>query len=247
MRAGAIAVALIVVGLLGSGCDQASTKLDRGAAAEPVADVVPARPILVTQEWGVVDGLLSVVVRNTTDRTLRTAGAVITARDINDVLVVSSLEAQDGVCCSITDLPPGQEFGLYVDVGDSVGEIGRVDVAYRDVAWASADESPASTLEAQPVQLDSDGEGAVVVAKVRTDEPMVAQASVQAFLDGPDGKFLAVVAGRWYCFSQGSHEIRMQLLHPVPAGTTIDRIAIHPVSEDPGGAALNCAGPAEAG
>ena len=72
MRAGAIGVALIVVGLLGSGCDQASTKLDGGAAAEPVADAAPARPILVTQEWGVVDGLLSVVVRNTTDRTLRT-------------------------------------------------------------------------------------------------------------------------------------------------------------------------------
>jgi len=247
MRAGVIAAVLLVVGLLGSGCDQASTQLTGTGAAEPVADVAPARPVLVTQEWGVVDGMLSVVVKNTTDRTLRSAAAVITARDRDDVMVVSSLEAGNGACCSIADLPPGQEFGLYVDVGDAADEIDRVDVAYRDVAWASADESSASTLEAQPVQLDGDGEGAVVVAKVRTDEPMVAQASVQAFLDGPDGEFLAVVAGRWYCFSQGSHEIRMQLLHPVPAGTTIDRIAIHPVTDDPGGAALNCAGPAEAG
>jgi hypothetical protein len=247
MRAGAIAVALIVVGLLGSGCDQASTKLTGTGAAETVAEVAPARPILVTQEWGVVDGMLSVVVRNTSDRTLRAAEAVITARDRNDVLVVSSLGARDGVCCTIAELPPGQEFGLYVDVGASADEIGRVDVAFRDVAWASTDESPASTLEAQPVQLDGNGEGAVVVAKVTTDQPMVAQASVQAFLDGPDGEFLAVVAGRWYCFSQGSHEIRMQLLHPVPAGTTIDRIVIHPVTDDPGGTALNCAGPAEAG
>jgi hypothetical protein len=247
MRLGAAAVMLIAVGLFGSGCDQASTKLTGTGAAEPVADAAPARPILVTQEWGVVDGMLSVVVHNTTDRTLRTAEAVITARDRNDVLVVSSLEARDGVCCSVADLPPGQEFGLYVDVGDSADEISRVDVAYRDVAWASADESQASILEAQPVRLDGNGQGAVVVAKVQTDEPMVAQASVQAFLDGPDGTFLAVVAGRWYCFSQGSHEIRMQLLHPVPAGTTIDRVVIHPVTDDPGGTALNCAGPAETG
>ena len=247
VRVGVIAVVLVVVGVLGSGCDQVSTKLDRGAAAEPVAEVAPARPILVTQEWGVIDGMLSVVVRNTTDRTLRSAEAVITARDRNDVLAVSSLEARDGVCCSVADLPPGQEFGLYVDVGDSAEQIGRVDVAYRDVAWASAEESPVSALEARPVQLDGDGEGAVVVAKVQTDEPMVAQASVQAFLNGPDGTFLAVVAGRWYCFSQGSHEIRMQLLHPVPAGTTVDRVVIHPVTDDPGGTALNCAGPAEAG
>ncbi len=246
MRAGAIAV-LLVVGLLGSGCDQAATRLDRGAAAEPVAEVAPALPILLTEEWGVVDGLLSVVVRNTTDRTLRSAEAVITARDDNDVLVVSSRAARDGGCCSIADLPPGQEFGLYVDVGGAAEQIGRVDVAYRDVAWASADQSTVSTLEARPVELDGDSDGAVVVAKVRTDEPMVAQASVQAFLDGPDGAFLAVVAGRWYCFSQGSHEIRMQLLHPVPAGTTVDRLVIHPVTDDPDGTALNCAGPAEAG
>jgi hypothetical protein len=247
MRTGAIAVLLIVVGLLGSGCDQASTKLTGGGSAEPVADAAPARPILVTQEWGVVDGMLSVVVRNTTDRTLRSAEAVITARDRNDVLIVSSLEAQDGVCCSVADLPPGQEFGLYVDVGDPADAISRVDVAYRDVAWAPADESQPNTLEVRPVRLDGNGKGAVVVAKVRTDQPMVAQASVQAFLNGPDGAFLAVVAGRWYCFSQGSHEIRMQLLHPVPDGTTVDRVVIHPVADDPGGTALNCAGPAEAG
>lgn len=249
MHVGTIVVMLVVVGILGSGCDQVSAKLDRGTAAEPAAESVaaPARPILVTQEWGVVDGLLSVVVRNTSDRTLHSAEAVITARDRNDVLVVSSLEARDGGCCSIADLPPGQEFGLYVDVGDAAEQIGRVDVAYRDVAWASADQSTVSTLEAEPVELDGDSEGAVVVAKVRTDEPMVAQASVQAFLDGPDGAFLAVVAGRWYCFSQGSHEIRMQLLHPVPAGTTVDHLVIHPVTDDPGGRALNCAGPAETG
>jgi hypothetical protein len=244
LRAGVTVVTLVVVGLLGSGCDQVSTTMD-GGASESAPTKSPARPILVTQEWGVVDGMLSVVVRNTTDRTLRTAEAVITARDRTDVLISSSLEDPDGVCCAVVDLPPGQEFGLYVDVGDGADEISRVDVAYRDVAWSSADAAQASTLEAQPVRLDGNGQGAVVVANVQTSEPMVAQASVQAFLVDPGGSFLAVVSGRWYCFSEGRHEIRMQLLHPVPAGTTVDRVAIHPVTDDPDGTALNCAGPAQ--
>lgn len=244
VRIGVMAVALVGVGLLGSGCDQVSTM---GGGAQTAPSAAPARPILVTQEWGVVDGMLSVVVRNTTDRTLRGADAVITARDRNDVLIVSSLEAEDGVCCSIADLPAGEEFGLYVDVGDAAGEISRVDVAYRGVAWSPPGETPTGTLAAQPVRLDGNGQGAVVVAKVKTPDPMVAQASVQAFLTGPDGEFLAVVSGRWYCFSRGTHEIRMQLLHPVPAGTTVKDVVIHPVTDDPGGTALNCAGPAETG
>lgn len=244
MRASALVVALIVVGLLGSGCDQVSTKMN-GGGSESVPTEAPARPILVTQEWGVVDGMLSVVVRNTTDRTLRTAEAVVTARDSNDVLISSSLEDPDGVCCAVVDLPPGQEFGLYVDVGDAADGISRVDVAYRDVAWSPAAAPQTNAIAAEPVRLDGNGQGAVVVANVQTSEPMVPQASVQAFLVDPDGTFLAVVSGRWYCFSKGSHEIRMQLLHPVPAGTTVDRVAIHPVTDDPDGTALNCAGPAQ--
>lgn len=246
-RAGVVVATLLVVGLLGSGCDQASTKLTGGGSGQPAPAAAPARPILVTQEWGVVDGMLSVVVENSTERTLRSAEAVITARDRNDVLIVSSLEVQGGACCAVVGLPPGQEFGLYVDVGESADEISRVDVSYREVAWAPAGESQPSALAADLVRLDGNGQGAVVVANVGTKQQMVAQANVQAFLTGPDGAFLAVVSGRWYCFSQGSREIRMQLLHPVPAGTTVDRIVIYPVTDDPSGAALNCAGPAQAG
>jgi hypothetical protein len=98
------------------------------------------------------------------------------------------------------------------------------------------------------VELQSTGVPFVVaVAKVRSSAPMVPQARVQAFLNGPDGEFLAVVSGRWFCFSRGSHEIRMEFPHPVPPNTTIDRVVIHPVDDDPDGTALNCAGPAEAG
>ncbi|GAA4694420.1 hypothetical protein [Nocardioides conyzicola] len=234
-RIGAAVLVLVLVGL-SAGCSQRSTP-DDGAAPAAAA----ARPILVTRDWGVVDGMLSVVVRNTSDRTLRSATAVITARDRNDVLVSSSLEDPNG-CCAVTELPPGQEFGFYVDVGDTAADISRVDVAYRDVRWATAANSSPSPLEAKPVRLDGNGQGAIAIAEVTSSVRMVPQASVQAFLTDADGQFLAVVAGRWFCFSKGRHEIRMQLQHPVPAGTTVDKVLVHPVTDDPDGTALNCAG-----
>jgi hypothetical protein len=253
MRTAVLVVMLVVAGLAGAGCSRISDKASDGDAGSAPSQA-PARPILVTKAWGVVDGMLSVAVENTTDRTLRSAVGVITARDRNDVLIATSLESPDG-CCAVVDLPPGQQFGFYVDIGNTAADISRVDVAYRNVAWAPAAEEPANPLTAHPVRIDgridgkADGsaDGAVVVASIRNTEPRVDQASVQAFLDGPDGKFLAVVAGRWYCFAQGRNEIRMQLLHPVPAGTTVDHVVIHPVTDDTDGTALNCAGPVQAG
>ena len=240
----AVVATLLAVAIVATGCSQLPSHRDGDVAAAP-AEV--AKPILLTRSWGVVDGMLSVVVVNTTDRTLSSAEGVITARDGNDVLVSSSLEDPSGGCCTVTDLPPGQQFGFYVDIGDAASDISRVDVAYRSVAWAPGGDDVANPLVAHPVRLDSNRQGAVVVADVKATGPMVAQASVQAFLTGPDGKFLAVVAGRWFCFSKGSHQIRMQLLHPVPAGTTVDKVVVHPLTGDADGTALHCAGPARAG
>ena len=237
-RTSAVVLVLVLVGMTGTGCSQRSSN-DKDVAASPTE--AAARPILVTRDWGVVDGMLSVVVRNTTDRTLRSAAAVVTARDRNDVLISSSLEAPDGGCCAVTELPPGQEFGFYVDIGDTADDISRVDVSYRDVMWATAADTSPTPLVGKPVRLDGNGKGAIAVAEITSSVRMVPQASVQAFLTDSDGQFLAVVSGRWYCFSKGRHEIRMQLLHPVPAGTTIDKVLVHPVAADPDGTALNCA------
>lgn len=247
MRKRALVIVTIIVGLTGAGCSDISAQMNGETVSGTAAEVPEAAPILVTRQWGVVDGMLSVVVKNTTDRTLRRAEGVITARDENDVLVASSLESRAGSCCSVVDLPPGQQYGFYLDIGDDASDISRVDVAYRSVSWAPADQETSSPVAAHPVGMGSDSLGAVAVAEVVSKAPMVDLASVQAFLTGPDGEFLAVVSGRWSCISEGRHEIRMQLLHPVPAGTTIDRVVIHPVTDDPSGTALNCAGPAEAG
>lgn len=245
VRTGALVMVLVVAVLGGAGCTQISRKA-AGADSARAPGQTPARPILETVAWGVVDGMLSVVVENTSDRTLRSAVGVITARDRDDVLVATSLESPDG-CCAVVDLPPGQRFGFYVDIGEGAADVTRVDVAYRNVAWAPAAEQQPNPLTAHPVGIDSSTDGAVVVADVRSTEPTVAQASVQAFLNGPDGEFLAVVAGRWYCFAGGDNEIRMQLPHPVPAGTTVERVVVHPVTDDAGGAAPPCAGPSQAG
>jgi hypothetical protein len=244
VRVGVLVVVLLV-GIGGTGCSQISRKAS-GADSASASSRASARPILVTQAWGVVDGMLSVVVENTTDRTLRNAVGVITARDRDDVPIATSRESPEG-CCAVVDLPPGQQFGFYIDIGDSAAEVSRVDVAYRNIAWAPEAEEQANPLSAQPVRIDGSTDGTVVVADVRSTGPTVAQASVQAFLDGPDGEFLAVVAGRWYCFARGSNEIRMQLLHPVPTGTTVDHVVIHPVTDEADSAALGCTGPAQVG
>jgi hypothetical protein len=245
VRSGVLAVALVVALLCGAGCSQMSKK-PSGAESGSAPSRPAARPILDTVAWGVVDGMLSVVVENTTDRTLRNAVGVITARGRDDGLIATSLESPDG-CCSVVDLPPGQEFGFYVDIGGAAADVSRVDVAYRNVAWAPRAQERANPLTARPVAIEGSADGAVVVADVRSTGPTVAQASVQAFLDGPDGEFLAVVAGRWYCFAQGSNEIRMQLLHPVPAGTTVDRVVIHPVADAADTSAPECTGPTQVG
>ena len=123
----------------------------------------------MTQEWGVVDGMLSVVVRTPPTAPCAAPTAVVTARDRNDVLISSSLEAPDGVLLPVADLPPGQEFGFYVDVGDAAADDqpGRRRLPRRRRGRRPTT-SPPNPLEAQPVRLDGNGQGAVVVAKVRT-------------------------------------------------------------------------------
>src|SRR6478609_6686438 len=148
VRIGVLAVTLVAALLCGAGCSQISQEAS-GAESGSGPSRPAARPILDTVAWGVVDGMLSVVVENTTDRTLRNAVRVITARGRGDGQVATSLESPDG-CCSVVDLPPGEEFGFYLDIGDAATDVSRVEVAYRNVAWASSAQEPANPLSAHP-------------------------------------------------------------------------------------------------
>ncbi|MBB6629312.1 hypothetical protein H5V45_18440 [Nocardioides sp. KIGAM211] len=226
-----------------SGCSQISAQMsgEQASTATESSSFDPdAGPILVTQQWGVVDGMLSVVVRNTSQRTLRFANAVITARDEQDVIVASSAVVTDGTCCDVVDLPAGEKFGFYFDVGSSADAIAKLDVAYQDVAWATASGKPDATFTAKPTGIDKNSVGAVVVADVVTTGARTPQVSAQAFLNDKDGKFIAVVSGRWDCFVPGTRQIRMQLFHPVPPGTVVEAIRVHPVEHDPARPSPDC-------
>lgn len=225
--------ALTVAALATSGCSAVSDQLDRGEDSSSGATTVETLPLLATRAWGVVDGLLSVVVQNTTDRTLRYATGYVTARTADDEIVTESLES-DPSCCEVLELGPGEEYGFYLDVGERASEISDVEVGYRNFTWAPADdpESPPDDVRARPVRLELGRSGAVVradlVSRSRHDEVVA-----QAFLTDADGDFLAVVSGRWTCLVPGRRAIDMQLFHPLPAGAKVAEVVVHPVTDDP--------------
>ncbi|MCD4526280.1 hypothetical protein [Nocardioides sp. cx-173] len=228
--------AMLLVASLGgllvlTGCSDLSAQLSGEQSSEPVNEAAAPPPPLVTESWGTVDGLLSVLVRNPSRRTLRYAAATVTARDASGVSVASSRgEAEPRDCCVVTDLPPGATFGLYVDVGTDVESVQDVEVAFRDVAWRAPSPTKPPPMEATAIRLAAGASGAVVLADVATPGGAVDEAVLQAHLVDAHGEFLAVVSGRWACFAAGgSRRIEMQLFHPVPPGTEVASVLAYPV------------------
>lgn len=229
-----------------TGCSDISAQLS-GESEEPdgpagtAGTAAEAAPALETVSWGVVDGMLSVLVRNPSDRTLRHATGALTARDAEGNAVGSSAaSAKDGTCCTVADLPPGASYGFYFDVGVDAEQVAEVEVRYREVAWRPGTATPVPAPRVVPTQLTANSLGAVVVAEVAAAQA-VPQAVAQAFLNGPDGEFLAVVSGRWSCFAAGTtRPIQMQLFHPLPAGTTVTSVVAYPLAEDARRPAPSC-------
>ncbi|HEU5038708.1 MAG TPA: hypothetical protein VFT70_17005 [Nocardioides sp.] len=238
--AASLAAAALV--LTTTGCSAISDQLS--GAEVPTAEATTSggdtAPILQTTGWGVVDGMLSVVVWNTSDRTLRYAEGVVTARTDDNQLVASSLEYSDAACCQVEALAPGESYGFYVDVGDRASDITQVDVTYRNVSWASATEvDHHDQVTARPVALRDGTLGAVAVADI-TSDTAIPTVVAQAFLTDPDGKLVAVVSGRWTCVEPGQRRFYMQLFHDVPPGTRIDEVQVHRVADDPTRPAPEC-------
>lgn len=236
-----VAAAIATAALVTSGCSAVSDQLDgrEVGSLEQTEDASSA--LLVTRQWGVVDGLLSVVVQNATDRTLRYATGYITARTDENEIVAASIES-DGTCCEVVDLAPGEEYGFYLDVGDGASDITRVDMGYRNFSWAPAGEPAPDTgvVQAKPLGLEEEPAGAVVRADLLSDGPYD-EVVAQAFLTDEAGDFLAVVSGRWTCLVDGRRSISMQLFHPLPRGARVERVVVHPVSDDPTRERPDCA------
>lgn len=196
---------------------------------DPTAGTAGSTDVLATQEWAELDGLVSVLVRNDGDRTLRRATAVVTAVDERGVTLASSaVQSARSDCCTVLDLPPGTTYGLYFDTQVDPAAIADVEVRYRDVSWANDDTAPSVTATSAGIR--GTAEGTVVLADVTPAGTAVDLATVQATLARPDGTFLAVVSGRWHCFPADQvQRIEMELLHPVPDGTTVTSVQVLPI------------------
>lgn len=189
-------------------------------------------PDLKVRSWGVNDGLLSVVVVNRSRALVRSARAVITARDANGNSIATVSGPPSSRCCTILSLPPGGSFGLYAALGDAATRTRSVTVDYADVSM-SAVAAAAPELDVTDAALQTDNGLAVVSATVSVKNLTGPYIAAQAFLTNAAGSLIAVVSGRFYCFdSTDSRVVRIQLFHPVPAGTKIKSVVAYPIPDD---------------
>ena len=230
------AVALVLTGLLTSGCSTIRAQVDGSTRADAASIEVP--PVLETAEWAVNDGLVSVVVRNDDVRVLRTATVALQGIDEDGVLVGvwdTDSMAGESVCCTVLDLEPGEEFGLYFAIGDDAERIEEVDLSFSQISWAQAGDpaaEPVASALPQDTMLGPDR--TVVTARVETGEQDVPRALVQAVLRGRSGRLIAVVTGRWSCFEAGEvRRIRIELFQRVPVGTAVDTVTVDRLDSGP--------------
>jgi hypothetical protein len=225
-------LATLALLLATAGCSQLGAQMD-GAEQDDAKDpVAAATNVLETVEWGEVNGLLSVLVRNKTDRVLRRADAVISVSNSDGVAIGTSAETTiEGRCCTAVEVPPGGSFGFYFYLDDAAS-VDEVDVSYKNVLWAAASRTRASQTSIVPVRLVGNSAGTLVAADVTTRGEPIDAAVVQALIDGPDGAFLAVISGTWFCFAPGAPDrILMQLYTTVPEGSTVRSVTAFPLPE----------------
>jgi len=224
----AILTAFLALTLL-SGCAQISDQID-DAEAETVSDEIAAPSVMETVDWAELEGLVSVLVRNPTERMLRRAEAVITVHTPEgEELATSPRQVYEGACCTAIDVPPGGTFGFYLFTGDVEGAVEDVEVSYKNVSWGDAASGGGPVATAVPVQLSSNRLGTLAIADVTTRGGPVDTAVVQAVLEDPDGSLVAIISGTWDCFQPGTPtRIEMQLYQTAPPGTEIRSVTVYP-------------------
>jgi hypothetical protein len=202
--------------------------------------VLPGVPVgnpqtrLQVDKWGyTADGLLSVIVSNVGDATVRSARAIISATDAFGN-VVAAVSAQAGTalgvrCCTIIGLSPGREYGLYSNVGTRISRVKDVSVQYTSVRTDVA--NVASPVESMSdASLRTGDKGATVYVTVKMSSRVGPYITVEAVLIGPDKKFLGIISGGFYCLAANTKRtIKLQFFHPVPKGTTVDSVVSFPL------------------
>jgi hypothetical protein len=195
--------------------------------ATPTAPAVPG-PQLVA--WGRTDGLVSLVIRNTSAREIRSATVEISVFDRQHRLIRSTTGPARSTCCSVLRLPPGRPYGLFVNLGPQAPAVGSVTVRYASVVTGPWPRRTPTRIVAGHAWLERTRDDAIVHATLTARGPLRPFIVGQAILTGPGGHLRAVISGRFYCFRNGTtRELRMQLLHPVPPGTRIRRVLGYPI------------------
>lgn len=196
----------------------------------PIEGEGPTAPALV--EWGGQADQLAIVVRNQAEQQIRAARVRIDAFDARGGLVVTTTGDEDSTCCTLLSVPPGEEFGLFVDLaGTPVTDVAEVRVTYVDPVVLEAPTPGAASLDA--VALEHTPTDTIVRAALTVDGTVGPVVAGQAFLVDETGRLTAVISGRFWCVADGTRrELRMELLHPTPATTRIDRVLARPVPAD---------------
>lgn len=226
--------------LLLSSCAQISAQMD-GARVDGEASRSPVSQQLVsTVAWGQLGGMVSVLVRNDSGRVLSRADAVITLLNESGTAVGSSATTTiGGDCCTALNVPPGESFGFYVWAGRD-NAVTDVQVEYRNVVWGQSASRGGPQAPVEPLNLFENEAGTVASAIVRPRGGPIESAVMQAVINGPDGEFLAVISGTWYCFlPQEPRKIWMQLYQRVPEGSEIASVTAFPKPDDMSGGDAN--------
>lgn len=217
-----------------------------GVLERRVPDEIPnperERPgALKVDQWGVTDGLLSVRVENNSEAMLERADATIVVELADGSSISARGEAPQDLCCTLLDVPPDEDFGLYVDLGERAEAVEQVEVSYSNLTWAPAEATTKvpSIVLGEPKLADTEGSTEVRV-DVTADADLETIAA-QVFLHGPDGEFLAVVSGRFRCFTADEpRPIVVELYHPVPDGTVVESMVAYPLTTETADAVGSC-------
>lgn len=227
---------LVVLGALASGCSTIRAQVDGSSSPDGASITLPA--VLETAEWAVNDGLLSVLVRNDDTRRLSNAAVTLQGLDSDGVLIGTwnaDTMAGESSCCTVLDLEPDGQFGLYFAIGSEAAKIDEIRLSFTEISWTKHGgeaAEPAAVAVPQGTFLDTDR--TVVTARVETGDEEVPRALVQAVLRGRSGMLIAVVTGRWSCFAADEiRRIRMELFQQVPVGTTVDTVTVTRLDSGP--------------
>jgi hypothetical protein len=216
-----------------SAAGQTADDATAGSSGAPTSSPAPMPPApLRVVRWGANDGMVSVVVQNLTSEEIRSAHAVITARDSRGSIIASVSGAQGSLCCTIVGLLPHRTFGLFADFGPGVARIARVSVDLSQVSVAAR--PMPGRITASAWQLHRQDGLTLLDLSLASRSAFGPYVAVQAVLTDHSGKrMVAVVSGRFYCLFPGARlRVTMQLFHSVPAGTVVRHVSVFRIPND---------------